>query len=88
MTTQNYHACMRPWGRKFTQKVAATMHHSTHRIAVLAGDGIGNEVMPEGLRVVEAAARKFGIGLEFTTFDWAHCGYYRQHGQIDRKSVV
>ncbi|PQA75725.1 tartrate dehydrogenase [Rhodoferax sp. TS-BS-61-7] len=56
--------------------------HSTHRIAVLAGDGIGNEVMPEGLRVVEAAARKFGIALEFTTFDWAHCGYYRQHGQM------
>ena len=54
----------------------------THRIAVLAGDGIGNEVMPEGLRVVEAAACKFGIGLEFTTFDWAHCGYYRQHGQM------
>ncbi len=56
--------------------------HSTHRIAVLAGDGIGNEVMPEGLRVVEAAARKFGIALEFTTFDWAQCGYYRQHGQM------
>ena len=48
----------------------------THHIAVLAGDGIGNEVMPEGLRVVEAAARKFGIALKFTTFDWAHCGYY------------
>ena len=45
-----------------------------HRIAVIAGDGIGNEVMPEGLRVVEAAARRFGIPLEFTTFDWAHCG--------------
>ncbi|MDZ7919181.1 tartrate dehydrogenase [Rhodoferax sp.] len=54
----------------------------THRIAVLPGDGIGNEVMPEGLRVVEAAARKFGIALEFTTFDWAHCGYYREHGQM------
>jgi tartrate dehydrogenase/decarboxylase / D-malate dehydrogenase len=54
----------------------------THRIAVLAGDGIGNEVMPEGLRVVEAAARKFGIALEFTSFDWAHCGYYRKHGQM------
>lgn len=53
-----------------------------HRIAVIAGDGIGNEVMPEGLRVVEAAARKFGIGLEFTTFDWAHCGYYAKHGQM------
>ncbi len=53
-----------------------------HRIAVLAGDGIGNEVMPEGLRVVEAAARRFGIQLEFQTFDWAHCGYYLKHGQM------
>ena len=53
-----------------------------HRIAVIAGDGIGNEVMPEGLRVVEAAARKFNIPLEFTTFDWAHCDYYLKHGQM------
>ena len=36
---------------------------STHRIAVIPGDGIGNEVVPEGLRVLEAAADRFGIGL-------------------------
>ncbi|SNT25428.1 tartrate dehydrogenase/decarboxylase / D-malate dehydrogenase [Noviherbaspirillum humi] len=54
----------------------------THKIAVIAGDGIGKEVMPEGLRVVEAAARRFGISLEFTTFDWAHCDYYVQHGKM------
>ena len=54
----------------------------THRIAVIAGDGIGNEVMPEGLRVLEVAARQYGIGLEFTTFEWANCDYYRQHGQM------
>ena len=36
-----------------------------HRIAIIAGDGIGQEVMPEGLRVLQAAARKHGIGLEF-----------------------
>ena len=39
-----------------------------HRIAVIAGDGIGQEVMPEGLRVLEAAMGKFGLALEFTTF--------------------
>ena len=50
------------------------------RIAVIAGDGIGREVMPEGLRVLEAAARRFGLPLAFTHFDWAHCDYYRQHG--------
>ena len=32
----------------------------THRIAVIPGDGIGTEVVPEGLRVLDAAARKFG----------------------------
>lgn len=54
----------------------------THKIAVIAGDGIGNEVMPEGLRAVEAAARKFGIKLEFTTMAWANCDYYLKHGQM------
>jgi isocitrate/isopropylmalate dehydrogenase len=39
---------------------------STHRIAVIAGDGIGTEVMPEGLRVLDAAARRFGIACRST----------------------
>lgn len=55
---------------------------TTHKIAVIAGDGIGNEVMPEGLRVLEATARRFGIELEFTTMPWANCNYYLQHGQM------
>ncbi|KQW90237.1 tartrate dehydrogenase [Massilia sp. Root418] len=54
----------------------------THRIAVIAGDGIGQEVMPEGLRAVQAAAGKHGLPLEFTTFAWADCQYYAQHGKM------
>lgn len=54
----------------------------THRIAVIAGDGIGQEVMPEGLRVLEAASRRFGLDLSFSHFDWAHCDYYLQHGTM------
>jgi tartrate dehydrogenase/decarboxylase / D-malate dehydrogenase len=38
------------------------------KIAVIAGDGIGKEVMPEGLRALEAANRKFGIGMQFDSF--------------------
>jgi len=38
---------------------------SKKRIAVIAGDGIGKEVMPEGIRVLEVAAEKFGIDLHF-----------------------
>ena len=52
------------------------------KIAVIAGDGIGKEVMPEGLRALEAAARKFQLPLEFHHFDWANCDYYAQHGQM------
>ncbi|HJW02255.1 MAG TPA: tartrate dehydrogenase [Azospira sp.] len=53
-----------------------------HKIAVIAGDGIGQEIMPEGLRVLEVAARKFAIDLEFTTFEWANCDYYLKHGKM------
>ena len=38
---------------------------SKKRIAIIAGDGIGQEVMPEGLRVMEAAASKFNMDLQF-----------------------
>jgi tartrate dehydrogenase/decarboxylase/D-malate dehydrogenase len=51
----------------------------THRIAVIAGDGIGKEVMPEGLRVLDACARKFGIQLALDTFDWS-CDNYDKIG--------
>jgi tartrate dehydrogenase/decarboxylase/D-malate dehydrogenase len=42
----------------------------THRIAVIPGDGIGKEVMPEGVRALDAASRKFGFGLRLDHFDW------------------
>jgi tartrate dehydrogenase/decarboxylase/D-malate dehydrogenase len=50
-----------------------------HSIAVIAGDGIGKEVMPEGVRVLDAAARRFGIDLAFDHFDWS-CDNYDKHG--------
>ncbi len=49
---------------------------------MIAGDGIGQEVMPEGLRALEAAARRFEIGIELHAFDWAHCDYYLAHGKM------
>ena len=59
----------------------ATPQPAAH-IAVIAGDGIGREVMPEGLRALEAAARRFDLPLVFHRFDWAHCDYYLQHGRM------
>ena len=52
------------------------------RIAVIPGDGIGKEVVPEGLRVVEAAAAKYSIDLVFDSFDFASCDYYLKHGKM------
>ena len=54
----------------------------TQRIAVLAGDGIGKEVMPEGIRLLEAAAKKFDIRLSFDHFDFASCDYFAKHGKM------
>ncbi|WP_180127324.1 tartrate dehydrogenase [Rhodoferax sp. BLA1] len=53
-----------------------------HKIAVIAGDGIGQEVMPEGLRVLEAAADKFGIQLQMDHFDFSSWQYFERHGQM------
>ena len=55
---------------------------SAHRIAAIAGDGIGKEVMPEGLRVLDAAARRFGIALQVDEFDFASCDYHARHGDM------
>ncbi len=52
-----------------------------HKIAVIPGDGIGKEVVPEGLRVLDAAARRFGIELQLDHFDWS-CDYYARHGSM------
>ncbi len=54
----------------------------THRIAVIAGDGIGKEVMSEGLRAMEAAARRFDIALQFDHFDFSSWDYCEKHGQM------
>ncbi|MBT7771643.1 MAG: tartrate dehydrogenase, partial [Rhodospirillales bacterium] len=52
-----------------------------HKIAVIPGDGIGNEVMPEGMRVMEAAGKKFGIEFEWDEYDWS-CERYAKKGAM------
>lgn len=55
---------------------------TTHRIAVIPGDGIGSEVVPEGIRALDAAARRFAIDLRYDSFNFASCDYYARHGQM------
>lgn len=52
-----------------------------HKIAVIAGDGIGKEVMPEGQRVLDAAAAKYGFSLAYDELPWS-CDYYVKHGSM------
>lgn len=51
------------------------------KIALIPGDGIGKEVMPEGVRVLEAAARKHNLQLDWTEFDWS-CETYLKTGRM------
>ena len=50
-------------------------------IAVIAGDGIGKEVVPEGIRVLEAAGKRFGFGFNWRSFDWS-CETYARTGKM------
>jgi len=52
------------------------------RIAAIPGDGIGREVMPEGLKVLAVAEQRFGFRLQIDSIDWASCDYYAQHGSM------
>ena len=54
---------------------------SIFKIAVIEGDGIGHEVVPEGLRVLEAAGKKFGLSYEMTHIDWS-CEVYAKTGRM------
>src|ERR1700726_113254 len=53
----------------------------TYRIAVIAGDGIGLEVVPEGIRVLEAAGKRFGFAWKWHEFDWS-CETYVRTGKM------
>jgi tartrate dehydrogenase/decarboxylase/D-malate dehydrogenase len=52
-----------------------------HRIAVIAGDGIGREVIPVGIAALRAATGGSGISLSFTELPWG-CEYYLAHGRM------
>jgi tartrate dehydrogenase/decarboxylase/D-malate dehydrogenase len=53
-----------------------------HRVAVIPGDGIGKETVPEGVRVLDVVARRFSIDLEWEWFDFGSCDYYLKHGKM------
>ncbi|MFT5112141.1 MAG: tartrate dehydrogenase/decarboxylase/D-malate dehydrogenase [Parasphingorhabdus sp.] len=57
------------------------MTRKTYKIAAIPGDGIGKEVLPEGIRVLEAAASKFSFALQWEEFNWS-CENYTRTGSM------
>jgi tartrate dehydrogenase/decarboxylase / D-malate dehydrogenase len=54
----------------------------SYRIAVIPGDGIGQEVVPQGVRALEAAAKAYGFEVKQEWHDFANCDYYARHGTM------
>jgi tartrate dehydrogenase/decarboxylase/D-malate dehydrogenase len=54
---------------------------NTYKVAVIAGDGIGKEVIPAGLEIIQLAAQQGGFTLELTDIPWG-CDYYLVHGRM------
>lgn len=57
------------------------MTSKRYRIAVIPGDGIGREVVPEGMRVMDAAASRYGFAFEWDSFTWS-CETYHATGRM------
>jgi tartrate dehydrogenase/decarboxylase / D-malate dehydrogenase len=53
----------------------------TYRIATIPGDGIGQEVVPAGIHVLDAAAKKGGFTFDWQFFPWS-CQYYKENGRM------
>ncbi|WP_317985416.1 tartrate dehydrogenase [Burkholderia pseudomallei] len=68
--------------RQDTKDEDLSMSEKVYRIAVIPGDGIGVEVMPEGLRALDAVSRRFGLRFAYEPIEWASCDYYAKHGQM------
>lgn len=54
---------------------------ATHKIAVIPGDGIGKEVVPQGIKVMQAAGQADGLTLDFAEFPWG-CDHYLKYGEL------
>ena len=57
------------------------MEKNNYKIAVIPGDGIGNEVMPEAIRVLEKIAERYNISFDFDHKDWS-CERFHKFGSM------
>ena len=53
-----------------------------YKIASIAGDGIGKEVVPEGIKVLKEIAKQHQFKIKLDEFDFSSCDYYKKHGKM------
>lgn len=58
------------------------MANNSWSLAVIPGDGIGKETTPEGIKVLEAAQKRFDLGFDFKEYDFSSADYYTKHGEM------
>jgi len=58
------------------------MSQNSYKIAVIPGDGIGKETTPEGVRVLQAAQKRFDLGFDFEDHDFSSADYYVKTGEM------
>ena len=54
----------------------------SYKIASIAGDGIGKEVLPESIKILKETAKKHQFQIQFDNFDFASCDYYQKNGKM------
>ena len=54
----------------------------SYKIASIAGDGIGKEVLPESLKILKETAKKHQFQIQFDDFEFASCDYFQKHGKM------
>ena len=55
---------------------------NNYKIAVIPGDGIGKEVIPEGIKILKEISKQHQFKLTFDEFDFASCDYYEKNGKM------
>lgn len=60
---------------------------SSYDIAIIPGDGVGNEIAYEANKILQASAQKYGFGIKTESFEWG-CDYYLKHGKMMPDDVL
>ncbi len=60
---------------------------AAYDIAVIPGDGVGNEISREAVKILNAAAQKYGFGVKTVDFDWG-CDYYLANGKMNPENML